>query len=220
MKCKIDDKVIEEEINLDEYEKACEMLLMRIRKPIERALKDASIKVKDIDEIILVGGATKLPIVRSFVAKLFGRLPNTNINPDEAVALGAAVQAAMKERNQLIKEIVLTDVCPYTLGTNVSVKRQNDYYESGHFFPIIDRNTVIPVSRTERLYTLYDNQSKINVEILQGERLYEESVGERREEIDSCLRKFEDILDTQDRVLIEQAYKEVKEFFDNLEDVF
>ena len=271
---------------------------------------------KDIDEIILVGGATKLPIVRSFVAKLFGRLPNTNINPDEAVALGAAVQAAMKERNQLIKEIVLTDVCPYTLGTNVSVKRQNDYYESGHFFPIIDRNTVIPVSRTERLYTLYDNQSKINVKILQGEsrfaknnlllgeltvdvpkkpageeaidvtytydinsilevevtvvstgdkkriviqknkgsmtdeevekrlkelselkihprdreenklllargeRLYEESVGERREELDSCLRKFEDILDTQDRVLIEQAYKEVKEFFDNLEDVF
>lgn len=316
MKCKIAEKFIEEEINLDDYEKSCEMLLMKIRKPIERALKDASIKVRDIDEIILVGGATKLPIVRNFVAKLFGRLPNTNINPDEAVALGAAVQAAMKERNQSIKEIVLTDVCPYTLGTNVSVKRQNDYYESGHFFPIIDRNTVIPVSRTERLYTLYDNQNKIDVEILQGEsrfaknnlllgeltvdvpkkpageeaidvtytydinsilevevtvvstgdkkrmviqknkgsmtdeevekrlkelselkihprdreenklllargeRLYEESVGGRREEIDSVLRKFEDVLDSQDRVKIEKAYKEVKEFFDDLEDVF
>lgn len=115
------------------------------------------------------GGATKLLIVRNFVAKLFGRLPNTSINPDEAVALGAAIQGAMKERNKSIKEIVLTDVCPYTLGTNVSVLKQGNYYESGHFFPVIERNTVIPVSRTERLYTVHDNQSQIYVEILQGE---------------------------------------------------
>lgn len=169
MKCKINDEFIEYDISIDEYEKSCQLLLAKIRKPIERALSDAAIKVKEIDEIILVGGATKLSIIRNFVGKLFGMLPNTHINPDETVAVGAAIQGAMKERNKAISEIILTDVCPYTLGTNVSVQKQGDYYESGHFFPIIERNTVIPVSRTERLYTVYDNQSEIRVEVLQGE---------------------------------------------------
>lgn len=75
----------------------------------------------------------------------------------------------MKERNELIKDIVLTDVCPYTLGTEISVLKEGEYYEGGHFCPIIERNTVVPVSRTERLYTIHDNQSSIKVEILQGE---------------------------------------------------
>lgn len=316
MKCKINDEIVQQNITIDEYEKACQMLLAKIRKPIERALKDAAIKVKEIDEIILVGGATKLPIVRTFVGKLFGRLPNTNINPDEAIALGAALQGAMKERNKAIKEIVLTDVCPYTLGTNVSIRRSQDYYESGHFCPIIERNTVIPVSRTERLYTVYENQSQIKVEILQGEsrlaknnlllgeinikipkgpagseaidvtytydinsilevevtvvssgekkrmviqknegvlsneevearlaelselkihprdreenklllargeRLYEESIGDVRTEIDIYLRKFEEALETQDKKIVERVYEEVKEFFDHMENVF
>lgn len=316
MKCKINGEIIEQEFSLEEYERNCQFLLAKIRKPIERALKDAAIKVKEIDEIILVGGATKLSIVRNFVGKLFGRLPNTNINPDEAVALGAAIQGAMKERNEAIKEIVLTDVCPYTLGTNISIRRQDDSYESGHFCPIIERNTVIPVSKTERLYTVYDNQTSINIEILQGEsrfaknnlflgelninvpkgpagkeaidvtytydinsilevevtvvstnlkkriviqksegsmsdeeieerlkelsylkihprdeeenrlllakgeRLYEESVGDTRREIDIYLRKFEEILDKQDKKNIERAKEELKEFFDSLEDVF
>ena len=313
MKCKVNNEIVEQTITLDEYEKNCEMLFAKIRKPIERALKDAEIKVKEIDEIILVGGATKLPIVRNFVAKLFGRLPNTNINPDEAVALGAAIQGAMKERNKLIKEIVLTDVCPYTLGTNVSVLKQGDYYESGHFFPIIERNTVIPVSRTERLYTLHDNQTKINVQILQGEsrftknnlllgeininvpkskageeavdvtntydinsilevevcvvstnekkrlviqknkgamtdeeveerlkelsflkihprdkeenklllekgeRLYEESTGDIRTEIDMYLTKFEDVLQKQDNLEIEKMREALKSFFNSID---
>lgn len=169
MKCKINDEFIEYNISIDEYEKSCQLLLAKIRKPIERALSDAAIKVKEIDEIILVGGATKLSIIRNFVGKLFGMLPNTHINPDETVAIGAAIQGAMKERNKAIKEIILTDVCSYTLGTNVSVQKQGNYYESGYFFPIIERNTVIPVSRTERLYTAYDNQSEIRVEVLQGE---------------------------------------------------
>lgn len=169
MKCKINDELIEYEVSIDDYEKSCQLLLAKIRKPIERALNDAAIKVKEIDEIILVGGATKLSIIRNFVGRLFGMFPNTHINPDETVAIGAAIQGAMKERNETIKEIILTDVCPYTLGTNVSVQKQGNYYESGHFFPIIERNTVIPVSRTERLYTVYDNQSEIRVEVLQGE---------------------------------------------------
>lgn len=312
MKCKVNDELVEYKLTLENYEKACELLLEKLRRPIERTLRDAELKLKDIDEIVLVGGATKLPIVRNFVAKLFGRVPNTSINADEAVALGAAMQGAMKERNEVIKEIVLTDVCPFTLGTNVAIKRRGDSYESGHFYPIIERNTVVPVSRTERLYTLYDNQTKISVEILQGEsrfarnnlllgeieitvprgpageeavdvtytydinsilevevtvvstkhkkrmvikrddntmtdeeienrlkelseikihpredeenklllamgeRLYEESIGEVRDSIDMYLRKFEDILETQDRSKIEKAAKELKEILQSI----
>ncbi|GKX67055.1 molecular chaperone HscC [Inconstantimicrobium mannanitabidum] len=169
MKCKVNEEILEYEVTLDEYEKACEMLLAKLRRPIERALRDAAIKIKEIDSIVLVGGATKLPIIRNFVGKLFGRLPDTHINPDEAIAIGASMQAAMKARDTAIKEVVLTDVCPYTLGTSVSVQKPGGYYESGHFYPIIERNTVIPVSKTDRLYTVNENQKKITVQILQGE---------------------------------------------------
>ena len=168
-KCKIGEETYEYEINIDDYEKNCQILLNKIKKPIERSLKDANIKLKDIDEVILVGGATKLSIVRKFVGRLFGRLPNTSINPDEVVALGAATQAAMKERNEAVKEIILTDVCPFTLGTEVVVSRGGGVKEGGHYLPIIERNSVIPVSRTERLYTAEDNQDMIRVKILQGE---------------------------------------------------
>lgn len=169
MTCKIDDEILETKIRLDAYERACQPLLNRLRRPIERALSDAAIKIKEIDAIVLVGGGTKLPIIRTFVAKLFGRLPSSGIDPDETVGIGAAIQAAMKERNNFIKEIVLTDVCPYTLGTNISIQKSNGYYESGHFYPIIERNTIIPVSRVERLYTVHENQEHITIEILQGE---------------------------------------------------
>lgn len=169
MSCKIDEEILERKIKIEEYEKACQPLLARLRRPIERALSDASIKIKEIDAIVLVGGATKLPIIRTFVSKLFGRLPSVGIDPDETVAVGAALQGAMKERKEAIKEIVLTDVCPYTLGTNISVQKANGFYESGHFCPIIERNTIIPVSRVERLYTIKENQRKISIEILQGE---------------------------------------------------
>lgn len=169
IKINIDDKLYETNVSMDDYEKSCELLLTKIRKPIERSLKDAKIKLNQIDEIILIGGATKLPIVRKFVGKIFGRLPNTSVNPDEAVAIGAAIQAAMKERNEYIKDIVLTDVCPFSLGTEVSVRNGDNMREAGYFCPIIERNTVIPVSRTETFYTAHDNQTRVVVEILQGE---------------------------------------------------
>ena len=169
MKAIVEEKEYSLEISINDYEKQCELLLSRLRKPIERALSDAAIKLSEIDTIVLVGGGTKLPIIRTFVSKLFGRLPATNIDPDEVVAMGAGIQAAMKKRDKTLKEIVLTDVCPFTLGTNTSVEKPGGYYESGHFFPIIERNTIIPVSRVERLYTVRDNQKKITVEILQGE---------------------------------------------------
>lgn len=152
-----------------EYEAACQNLLSRIRKPIEKSLRDANIKIAEIDEIVLVGGATKSPIVKRFVSKLFNKFPNFTVNPDEAVAVGVAMEVAIKERNESLKEVIMTDVCPYTLGTSIVVRKENDRYEGGHYLPIIERNTVIPCSRTERLYTVNDNQANIYVDILQGE---------------------------------------------------
>lgn len=152
-----------------EYEAKCKTLLGRLREPVERALSDASVKVADIDAIILVGGGTKLPMIRSFVAKIFGKLPYININPDEVVALGAAVQSALKGKNAAIKEVILTDVCPYTLGTSTSVRRSGGHYESGHFLPIIERNSIIPVSKVQTVYTIYEDQRVMEIDILQGE---------------------------------------------------
>ncbi|MCI8865377.1 MAG: molecular chaperone HscC [Lachnospiraceae bacterium] len=169
MRCKIDEKLYEMEVELSQYEDACNELLERIRKPVKRSLADAHVRLSDIDKVVLVGGATKSPIIRRFVSKLFKMLPDTNINPDEAVALGAAIQGAMKERKDAIKEVILTDVCPFTLGTEVVREWEENRYENGVFCPIIDRNTVIPASRTERLYSVRDNQNKIRVNVLQGE---------------------------------------------------
>lgn len=168
MRCKIGGEWIERDITLKDYEQACELLFERIRKPIKRSLADAHVKLSEIDDIVLVGGATKLPIVRKFVGRLFGRVPNISVNPDEAVAIGAAIQGAMKARSENVREIVLTDVCPFTLGTEVVIET-GERFEGGHFCPIIERNTVIPASRTQRLYTVADNQTSLRVNILQGE---------------------------------------------------
>ncbi len=159
----------EQQISAVEYEAACEDLLERIRRPIKRSLSDAGIHLNEIDKVVMVGGATKMPMIRHFVAKLFRRLPDASVNPDEAVALGAAIQAAMKERDAAIREVILTDVCPFTLGTEVVREVEEGQFEGGHYCPIIERNTVIPASRTERLYTVRDNQTRIRVHILQGE---------------------------------------------------
>ena len=165
----INEEPLHMEVTLKQYEEACQLLFERIKKPIERALRDARIRLEDIDEVVLVGGATKLPLLRRFVGRLMGRPPKSNINPDEAIVMGAALQAAMKERNKEIKEIVLTDVCPYSLGTDTSIRGIGDSLESGYFDPIIERNTVIPASRTRKYWTVKDNQRSVCVDILQGE---------------------------------------------------
>jgi len=167
--CQIGDEVKQAVITCGRFEKRCEPLLERIKRPVKKSLSDARIKVSDIDEIVLVGGGTKLRLIRKYAAKLFKKMPNTSVNPDEAVALGAAIQAAMKERKDAIREVILTDVCPFTLGTEVVIERGEDKYESGHFAPIIERNTTIPASRTEQFRTVYDGQTKLDIHILQGE---------------------------------------------------
>jgi len=167
--CPIGDETYDVSITYEEYERACQELLNRLRIPIKSAMSDASLKLSDIDSIILVGGATKLPIIRSFTAKLFGRFPHVALNPDEVVAIGAAVHAGLKERNESISEIVLTDVCPFTLGVDSVVKQPNGLNFHDVFLPIIERNSTIPISRVERVSTLHDQQSQIYVKILQGE---------------------------------------------------
>ena len=169
MHCSVEGEEYEDEFSHEQYEKRCEDLLERIRIPVRKSLSDARIKLNEIDKVVLVGGATRLPVVRHLVARLFKAIPDTRINPDEAVAAGAAVQAAMKERTDSIREMILTDVCPFTLSTEVSVEREDGSFESGHVCPIIERNTVIPASRTETLYPLHDNQKSICVNVLQGE---------------------------------------------------
>lgn len=163
------EETLEQTITYKEYEEACEELLMKIREPVKKSLSDAGLKLSDIDEVLLIGGATRLSIVRDFLIRLFRKFPDTKLNPDETVALGAAVQAAMKERREEVKEVILTDVCSFTLGTEVVVEYEEGRFEDGRFCPIIERNTVIPASHTERLYTARDNQSVVRVRVLQGE---------------------------------------------------
>lgn len=122
-------------------------LVLKLRQPTERALRDASLKPQDMDAVVLIGGATRMPVIRNVVSKMFGRLPFTSINPDETVAMGAAIQAALKERNASLNEVILTDVCPYSLGVQIVRDAGNGKFEEGYFLPIIERNTPIPVSR-------------------------------------------------------------------------
>ncbi|KPV57698.1 2-alkenal reductase [Paenibacillus sp. A3] len=165
----LEDRTYETSLNRNDFEKIAGQLILRLRHPIERALRDASLSPDDLDAVILIGGATRMPIIKSVVGKMFGRLPFTQINPDEAVALGAAVQVALMERKEALKEVVLTDVCPYTLGIETSKWMGEGTYDHGHFSPIIERNTPIPVSKVRTYCTLNDNQKEISVDVYQGE---------------------------------------------------
>jgi len=152
-----------------EFDDISKPLIMRLRQPIERAMRDAELMPRDLDAVILVGGATRMPILRSTAARMFGKLPYSNINPDEAIAMGAAIQAALKERNESLKEVILTDVCPFTLGTEVSRETAISGKRQSVYCPIIERNSTIPTSRVERFATVLDNQTAIKFKVYQGE---------------------------------------------------
>ncbi|KTD86693.1 molecular chaperone HscC [Paenibacillus etheri] len=170
MSLTLGERTFEMEVDRDDFEKIVNQLLVRLRHPIERAMRDAALLPEELDAIILIGGATRMPVIRSIIGKMFGRLPFTEINPDEAVVLGAAIQVALKERNQALSEVVLTDVNPYTLGIEMSKQVDRDRnYEDGYFSPIIERNMPIPISRVEEFCTIRDNQLRIRIYIYQGE---------------------------------------------------
>ncbi|WP_449468242.1 Hsp70 family protein [Stenotrophomonas humi] len=151
------------------YAQLCEPLLQRMRMPIERAIRDARLKPEALDDIVLVGGAARMPMVSRLVTRMFGRLPLRHINPDQAIALGAAVAAGMKARDSSLREVVLTDVCPYTLGTQVSRMAPDGKERTGYFHPIIQRNSVVPVSREDIFHPIRDEQKFLRIDVYQGE---------------------------------------------------
>ncbi len=155
-------------ISRQEFEQAAETLLRRLRRPLERAIADARVSVSDLTAIILVGGATRMPMVRSLVARLFGRLPLGSINPDTAIALGSAIQGGLIARDAALEDVVMTDVSPYTLG--VAVVDPSDVGRS-MMDPLIQRNSMVPISRAKIFATVRDNQSHVDLKIYQGENL-------------------------------------------------
>ncbi|UHQ24950.1 molecular chaperone HscC [Lysobacter sp. 5GHs7-4] len=151
------------------FAQLCDPLVQRLRAPLERAMRDAKLRPDQLDEIVLVGGASRMPLAARLVSRMFGRLPLRHVNPDEAIAMGACVAAGMKARDESLEEIILTDVCPHTLGVNTAEETGNGQHVSGVFSPIIHRNSTVPVSRVERYYPLRDGQREVEFEIYQGE---------------------------------------------------
>ncbi|EHJ1675604.1 molecular chaperone HscC [Salmonella enterica] len=148
----------------DELETLWLPLLNRLRTPIEQALRDSRLKPEQIDSLVLVGGASQMPLVQRIAVRLFGKLPYQSYDPSTIVALGAATQAACRLRHEDVEEVILTDICPYSLG--VEVNRQG---VPGIFSPIIERNTTVPVSKVETYSTMHPEQDSICVRVYQGE---------------------------------------------------
>ncbi len=155
-------------INHENFAAICKPLMERLKKPVERALRDGQLSPDKIDEVILVGGATRMPVLRSFAKEYFGREPHIKFDPDQVVALGASVQAALIDDDDAVDDMVMTDVCPFTLGVEIT-KEFGGRFTSGFFSPIIHRNTTIPVSKEDTFYTLHSGQTEVNLRVFQGE---------------------------------------------------
>lgn len=160
MRVVLDGRELSETLTREDLEQASTELLQRLRRPIERALRDARLKPDELTEVVLVGGATRMPIVRQLVTRLFQRLPLRTINPDETIARGAAIQAALCARHAALDEVVLTDVMPYSLGVGMVHDR---------YSPIIERNMPVPISRVGYYCTVRDGQTQITLDVRQGE---------------------------------------------------
>ncbi len=146
-------------IKRNELEMLVEPLVDRTLDPCRKAILDAGIKISDIDEVILVGGMTRMPLVQKKVTEFFGKAPNKNVNPDEVVAVGAAIQGGALTGQ--VNEVLLLDVTPLSLGVETG---------GGVFFRLIPRNTTIPTRKSEVFTTSIDNQSFVPVHVMQGER--------------------------------------------------
>ncbi|WP_282178032.1 Hsp70 family protein [Vibrio nereis] len=153
------------EFSSDQLQALWSKTLSRMTQPLSQALADARLKPELIDDLIFVGGATRLREVQQVATRLLGRFGKCELDPDLVVACGAAVQAACRLRDEAVEELILTDVCPYSLGIEANCGSQR-----GIFSPIIERNTIIPVSREERYYAI--DKQQVDISIYQGERFW------------------------------------------------
>ncbi len=161
-------KTYESELTRAEFEKLSAPLLKRLTQTIERAMRDSKLTATALDNVLLVGGATRMPMIRNLVGRLFQRLPLSHINADEVVAKGAVVQGALRAERRELEDVVLTDVAPYTLGIDIAVEKAGGY-EGGHFMPIIERNSPVPISRVQIVSPISDQQDTVLCHIFQGE---------------------------------------------------
>ena len=152
-------KHIEKELTREFFEQLCNKLIDRCRIPVEKALNDARLDKSKIDEVVLVGGSTRIPAIQNLVKSITGKEANQNVNPDEVVAIGAAIQAGILAGE--IKDVLLLDVTPLSLGVETL---------GGVMTKIIARNTTIPTKKSEMFSTAVDNQTNVEIHILQGER--------------------------------------------------
>ncbi len=150
---------IDMELTRAKFDDLTKDLVKRTLKPVQDALKDANLTKNDIDEIILVGGSTRIPAVQELIKKELGKEPNKSVNPDECVAMGAAIQGGVLAGD--VEDIVLLDVTPLSLGLEVM---------GGLYDVVIERNTTIPTTKTKVYSTAVDNQPSVDIHVLQGER--------------------------------------------------
>jgi molecular chaperone DnaK len=152
-------KHLSQRLSRAKFEQLTESLLARVRGPFEAVLRDGGVQISQIDEVVLVGGATRMPMVQELVRKLGGKEPHKGVNPDEVVAVGAAIQAGVLAGE--VKDVLLLDVTPLSLGLETL---------GGVMTPLIERNTTIPVKKSQVFSTAEDNQTAVDIHILQGER--------------------------------------------------
>lgn len=171
----VDDRCRQVELSFATFQEICVPLLKRITNPISKAMRDSRLSPKDIDDVILVGGGTRLPLVQHHIKKLFDKKPSMRFNPDEVVALGASVQSALLTGDEGVEELMMTDVCPHTLGIEVS-KKFGSQYKNGYFHPLLHRNSTIPISKEEIFSTVNPNQTQVDIKVYQGDsRIVEEN---------------------------------------------